>query len=1006
MSIKEVKSLKAIADDLFKKRDFVVAIEQYERILELLDRNDPLYARIYARISYQLILSTYRNNEVAKSEQYVDLMFELDLDPEMQLLAYIERYHCSTYSGNTERAYESIKCGLEIALKYFPNNKLKVSEVLRFIGNISFFRKGPFLDEGYAYCLEALDLWLEIDQPDQDEVFEITSVYRVLMQGAILLGNHEEIEKFYKLGIEYGNKIIRKQDVSIAIHRNYVAGYFKYNSISKSRKIIEKAIIEGKKLFGNSWEGTTHNINFLEILAELEVATGDYYEGLYYAQLGLELGLKTNFFDRNRAHKQLSKIYQVLGNEELALEHALKDYELTSNNTPGSIDLAISCNDLGLLHLKNNPDLSQSYFLKSKEILENRGLTQGLNFDYAAIWQGLLSICKIQEVPFYMDKILKFCQFHKKRSALIAPLYFCLAKKLASINDVNAIAYFKISLSQLLPYEFDLVNSSNLEKDLIDYKLGWECISGLAQLYLKQYQKNVSNKTVLMLAEAYFNLSFKLLNLTRNNFKSDSSKIVMGEMLDENIVAAIETTKLIGSTDKNNKIFELIENGKAGVLHSNLTEGKAKELLENTPYYERERLLKEEITVLGNQWENENSKDQSKDLEKITSQFISKREAYQNLIQEIEQEFPTYNEIKYQSLIVDLNAIQQSLNKGQKILNYFMQDQILIAFVIDKEETHFVEIELPVDFEIQIDGYVKAINRVNEEQVDRLGLQLYQLLISPVGDLLFDVFGDGTIQPLIIIPHSYLAKIPFESLLKSPVKEGSNKQYLLNYFDVSYHYSCSLWYLQKNKKKPKISQLEFMGMAPVYADETEEVSDFNELLFSEEEVHEIASLYEQKGKPKKVFVNQKASKKVFLKESPHSKILHLAAHFYQDALPQLSGLVFAQDEILYIQEAFNLKLNAELVVLSACESAIGKLYKNEGMMAINRGLLYSGARNILSTLFKVNDSITSKLMKEFYVNYLNGQNTSKALANAKRTILKESRFIPTKYWSAFILMGE
>jgi CHAT domain-containing protein len=130
--------------------------------------------------------------------------------------------------------------------------------------------------------------------------------------------------------------------------------------------------------------------------------------------------------------------------------------------------------------------------------------------------------------------------------------------------------------------------------------------------------------------------------------------------------------------------------------------------------------------------------------------------------------------------------------------------------------------------------------------------------------------------------------------------------------------------------------------------------------------------------------------------------------------PKLSGLIFAQsqnpsereDGILYSGETYNLNLNAELIVLSSCESGIGKLVKGEGMLALNRGFLYSGVQNTIFSLWKVEDKSTSRLMIELYRNILEGKSFSTALRRAKLQLIQDPFTAFPRYWSGFILVGE
>jgi CHAT domain-containing protein len=112
---------------------------------------------------------------------------------------------------------------------------------------------------------------------------------------------------------------------------------------------------------------------------------------------------------------------------------------------------------------------------------------------------------------------------------------------------------------------------------------------------------------------------------------------------------------------------------------------------------------------------------------------------------------------------------------------------------------------------------------------------------------------------------------------------------------------------------------------------------------------------------------------------------------------------------LYSGEIYNLKLNADLVVLSACETGLGKIQQGEGIIGLTRALLYAGAKNIIVSLWEVADESTSDLMVNFYKNTLAGKGQlsySEALRNAKLKMIGEGKYAHPLYWSPFILIGK
>jgi len=146
------------------------------------------------------------------------------------------------------------------------------------------------------------------------------------------------------------------------------------------------------------------------------------------------------------------------------------------------------------------------------------------------------------------------------------------------------------------------------------------------------------------------------------------------------------------------------------------------------------------------------------------------------------------------------------------------------------------------------------------------------------------------------------------------------------------------------------------------------------------------------------------------------RFLHFATHgLLNSQHPELSGVVLSlvdeqgqpQDGFLRMHEIFNLKLNADLVVLSGCQTALGKEIKGEGLIGLTRGFMYAGARSVMASLWSVEDKATAELMKRFYAGMLNeGMSSPAALCAAQRAMMKDKRWEQPYYWAAFTLQGD
>jgi CHAT domain-containing protein len=276
-----------------------------------------------------------------------------------------------------------------------------------------------------------------------------------------------------------------------------------------------------------------------------------------------------------------------------------------------------------------------------------------------------------------------------------------------------------------------------------------------------------------------------------------------------------------------------------------------------------------------------------------------------------------------------------------------------------------------------------------------------------------------------------------------------NYPFLINRYNVSYSYSANLFYrtFPKDKqKKPELTNInDWLALAPIFDDKSEQgvmlatrelqrqlsnlKSDtmnvrgrmlsgdyITPLPGTESETQAIIKQYENRNLKAQALLHQSANEQ-FIKSGglEKYKVLHFATHgFVNSEKPELSGILLAQDStgnqdgVLYSGEIYNLKLNADLVVLSACETGLGKINKGEGIIGLTRALLYAGSKNIIVSLWQVSDESTSDLMIDFYNNLLNTKNKSYGdpLRKAKLKMISEGKFAHPFYWSPFILVGK
>ena len=424
------------------------------------------------------------------------------------------------------------------------------------------------------------------------------------------------------------------------------------------------------------------------------------------------------------------------------------------------------------------------------------------------------------------------------------------------------------------------------------------------------------------------------------------------------------------------------------------------------------------------------------------------------VLNEIEVKYPRYSDLLGAQQPLTLRQVQQKVVKPETaLIEYLVGEETTWVWVIENNSSTVIDLnikrshlealvlQLLKPFRDARSGKIKNLADIHYDiQVSN---ELYQSIFKPLESCL------GTLQRLIIIPDDVLCYVPFEALVteietvqaldKNVLFSRYQKlNYLIERFIISYAHSASVLEpgLHKTKMdKDKPSLLAFGN--PDFGGSEKIVSQFNldqiqtgitssmrshdGLIFaplpqSEVEIKSIAEIIA----PSVYFLNQDAKEGTFKQMAADYPIIHLATHcITEEQQPMFSRIIFAQDNdpaedgFLHTHEVFNLKLQADLVTLSACETGLGKLSRGEGLIGLTRAFMYAGTPSVLVSLWSVSET-TAELMKYFYSNLSAGMSKAEALQQAKIKLLKsESQFgddvrfsfANPFFWAPFILFG-
>jgi len=263
--------------------------------------------------------------------------------------------------------------------------------------------------------------------------------------------------------------------------------------------------------------------------------------------------------------------------------------------------------------------------------------------------------------------------------------------------------------------------------------------------------------------------------------------------------------------------------------------------------------------------------------------------------------------------------------------------------------------------------------------------EFYELIIAPFEK-------EIKTKNLIVVPHGVLHKVPFSALT-------DGQKYMVDKYAISFLPAASLMeHVVKKRKTEKDSLLVFANPK----------TDSTPLDFAEAEGKAISKMFLQN----EFYSGEKATETIAKKKAPAFNIIHFATHGeFNVHQPLQSGLLLAKDEendgSLQVHEIFGMDLkSANLVTLSACETALSKVLGGDDLVGLSRGFIYAGTPSILATLWKVDDPATSRLMEFFYKNWKQGMSKPEALRKAQLDLKNIPQYKHPYYWAPFVMIGD
>lgn len=791
-----------------------------------------------------------------------------------------------------------------------------------------------------------------------------------------------------------------------------------------------------------------------------------YLEALNIAKLVLEIDAPTYSSNLNN----LALLYSTIGRYEEAEQLYLEVVDVDKKNISNKAYQAISLNNLAALyHNMGRYQAAKEYYIASQKIRKELYGVNDLNYalglnNMATLHADMnryfeaetyyIEARKLlnEEGPYYIYSLNASAKLYFKQKNYVKAE--SLWKKVLRLTELqlgtkhpayaaclNDLANLYIALNDLetaLDYAKKGIHANSAELTAFE---GWKTLSAVTYfsneitsrllatcLTIKRtLYDQMGDKQYLEEEYEISKTAIELNERTRNEFVANSNKLRVLAKNSLFLRSGIEAALQLKENDYLVEAFTFAEQNKSIVL-ADVLKGQRARTFGDLP----DSLALEELTLY-----NQKRNLQQKQLK--TTSFDEKTMLATQLnttnlqidvfINSLKDKYPRYHALKYANLTASALEIQDLLDDKTLLLEYVVTDDKTYLFVVGKTRLELIPImESRNRINLKINTLRNALSdydRITNAPEEAYFLYtksaewLYQKLVQKA--LISD-----KIENLVVVSDGALGHVPFEVFLTqtAPQKQTNyrNLDYLVKDYNISYSYSASLWKENLKSVATSSTRQQILGFAATYRAPQHRLaslrskhidnirSSLDHLPAAKKEVKGLSNRFQGK-----FLIGKEANEMNFKALASDYAVIHLAMHgVLNEQYPILSSLAFSEnyegqeDNFLQAYEIAQLSLNADMVVLSACETGYGKFEQGEGIMSLARSFMYTGVSSLVVSLWQVNDQSTSIIMDLFYQNLARGMNKAVALRQAKLSYLNMFEGIAAHpaLWSAFVQLGD
>ena len=847
------------------------------------------------------------------------------------------------------------------------------------------------------------------------------------------LGNYDLALQNYLRALEIKTKIGIEDDDKIILSATNLSSLY----------IILGRYDEGLKVL-NHYESLYPNINSPRTLVSLNLAKSRIYKNIRDKDKALQYTKNAKrivLLNKSILSNEMVKVLLEEGNiyysfnqyNEAISSFNLANSTIADNNINSQNDIT---KNLAMAHAAaGNNASADKYFKEIIKLSINNRVTNRDNFNntYLLYSEFLNSIGKRKDAEFYVTHALDYSlRNYGPRSHNTAWCYEYLADVYAYSNIKKALRFYNDAIGILLNKEQPsaLLSSSNSLNSFQTIEL-FRIVQKKSRA-LEERLKYDRSLQHLQEVQKHYAYLIDLIDKTKTLQLSNSSKMEITashqKIYEKAVAYSLELYKATGSMAYAERAFNIAERSKASLLYQQIRESDARQFADiPDSLLAKEARLRRDIAAFQKliYEERQLSQPDSLKMSNWEMRLLQLQTQQDQLTLSFERYFPEYYQYKYENRIYSMREIQYRLQPDEALIEYYISDSFLVGFCVTPMGVSIENQVLTTPLETLIahlpnrqdlGQLVSAPREVFRDYVNS-AYALYAILLHPFEALIQD-------RKLIIIPDGQLGYISFESLLSRASHTDRinyrDLHYVLRDHSVSYGYSAAL--LIKALERPKghargellaFAPAVFNPDAPLALNASRFAERGGELMNLPQTLYEVAAIGKiLKGK---ILMQEEATESRFKALASGYRILHIATHgLVNNDQPMYSRLAFFpeqgtdEDGYLNTYELFNMKLNAELAVLSACNTGYGQHVKGEGLMTLARGFMYSGVPSLVISLWKVEDRSTAAIMESFYAYLKEGLPKDEALRRAKLDYITQAGELAASpyFWSSFVNIGD